>query len=144
MVDTDQISGLSGAAQQRQRDMLPSLLAAVRWRRRRRQAVRAGASVSLLILFGLWLRPYSTHEAPAVAPVVDATAPAPRWHELHDDPTVLSRCEVRTAVRAEWFVDDDSLQQLLTTGNRTAGLLRIGNQVLVSPTAIDRWGSDAP
>jgi len=144
MVDRNPFSDLSDAAQQRQRELLPSLLSAVRHRRRRRQAVRAVACLGVAALVAVWLLPSPANEPPADVPVVVVPTTAPRWLEVLDDPTVLSRCEVSTAVRAEWFVDDDSLQRLLATSQRTAGLLRIGNQVLVSPAAIDRWGSDAP
>ena len=143
MDDTNPFSGLSGPAQQRQRELLPNLLTAVRQRRRRRQAVRAVACLGFVALLTIWLLP-SPASQPAADPFASVPKTSPGWIELHDDPTVLSRYEVSCAVRKEWFVDDDSLQQLLASGNRATGLLRVGNQVLVSPAAIDRWGSDAP
>ena len=135
---------LSPLAAQRQQAMLPDLLAAVRGRRQRRQARRAAvlAAALLAIAWLLWPRPALAPRATdaPVAPV----AQAPSWSSFGDDPSVLARCAVAPAVRAEWFVDDATLHDLLATDARPAGVVRIGSEVRVGAEAIDPWGSELP
>ena len=69
---------------------------------------------------------------------------AATWTTITDDPTVLQRCEVVSVSRAEWFVDDAGLQDLLAGAARPAGLVRIAGQVLVDPAAMDRWDAETP
>lgn len=133
MVEHDTMQ-LSPLAQQRMHALLPDLLGAVRARRRRRHVRRAALVV--LVLFA----PIAAWWANAVEPSTpreDAVAAAPVAEIVESDPTVLARCEVATTVRAEWFVDDDGLQELLRADERDAGLVRVGDRVFVSPSAID-------
>ena len=141
MAETNDFPGLSPMAMQRQQAMLPLLLTAVRHRRQRRRAVRAAAlvvAVALVVAF-LW-PPTETMPRGDDGPI----AQAPGWTSIHDDPTVLSRCEVTPVVAAEWFVDDASLQALLRAEGRPAGVVRVGGAVRVSAAAIDPWGSEIP
>jgi len=143
MAETNDFPVLSPMAVQRQQAMLPSLLGAVRQRRQRRRAVRTAALLSAVVLVALLVRPWLQAPQRADERPREAAQPAfPSWSTLHDDPTVLARCEVRPAVRAEWFVDDARLHDLLAAADREAGLVRAGGRVRVSAAAIDRWGSE--
>ena len=127
---------LSAAASRRMREALPGLLGAVRWRRRRRVAVRA-AALSLLVAVWSW-SPWSgepSEDGVAPGPV----ASAPRWVVIADDPSVLARCEVASRIDPAWFVDDAGLQNLLRLDARPDGLVRAGARVMVAAAAVDAW-----
>ena len=132
---------LSPLAQARMAEMLPSLVGAVRWRRRRRHAVRVGAAAALLaLLVATW-----PDGAAAPGPVGPSGPSGPSGHAsqplvlevVRDDPSVLDRYRVADTVRQEWFVGDDELQQFLREGARPAGIVRVGARVMVVSSAID-------
>ncbi|MBP8302110.1 MAG: hypothetical protein KA020_17210 [Planctomycetes bacterium] len=135
---------LSPLAQRRQHELLPQMLGAVRRRRHhrrlRRSALALGLAGAVLLAFWPWQRPVPQPPREQVM----ATAAPPRWVEIATDPGVVARCEVVPIVRAEWFVDDGALQELLTEAGRPPGLVCIGSKVQVVAAAIDLWGSEAP
>ncbi|HEX5052217.1 MAG TPA: hypothetical protein VFZ65_10625 [Planctomycetota bacterium] len=133
-------TGLSLAALQQKRAMLPGLLGVVRRRRRRRHAARITALLVLVAAPIVFWRPWRGDAAPVEAPVQVAAG----WTSLGDDPTVLARCEVLDVQRREWFVDDEQLRQLLAGAARESGIVRVGGRVFVAAAAIDEWSSDAP
>ena len=135
--DPNQDHSLSALAAARRQQMLPELLTAVRRRRRRRHKSRAAAVVAVVVMAVLWADPFAGQET--VAPSPPATEAQASWETFRDDAALVARCRVATVTRAEWFVDDDGLQQLLTGSGRDAGLVRRGGHVQVSAAAIDPW-----
>ncbi len=136
---------LSAAALRRRREALPELLGAVRWRRRRRRAVRAGLCLVLTLVASSpwWSQATGWRQANGSGDEV-AVANAPSWTVFTDDASVLARCEVPTHVDPSWFVDDDELQRLLRDDHRPDGLVRTGPRVLVAAAAIDPWPGELP
>lgn len=127
---------LSPLARQRMAAQLPALLVVVRARRRRRLVRRAALALVALALPGLgWL----LASAPTTPPPAPGVAAAPAWVVVHDDPTILARCEVQPAVRPDWLLTDDGLQAELRAADRPDGLVRTGGVVLVSAAAVDPW-----
>jgi hypothetical protein len=125
---------LSPLAQQRMAAMLPQLVGAVRWRRRRRRAVQ-GALVAAVVWLGVALWPDGT-----AGPQPSDPGPVQRvpiCEVVHDVPDVLAKYRVEPVRRADWFVDDDELQQFLNEGQRPSGLVRVGARVTVVRSAID-------
>jgi hypothetical protein len=47
-------------------------------------------------------------------------------------------------MRPAGFVDDDELQGLLRDADRPAGLVRVGERVLVAAAAVDPWPGERP
>lgn len=139
---------LGERARARRDAMLPGLLAAVRWRRRRHRAARAGAVVLLFGLVALWRwpggEPTGAPTAPAVTPSIAAPIAASAWQRVPNVPDIVARCSVATTARAEWFVDDHELQRLLRDDDRPSGLVRTRGEVLVSAAAIDPFPTLAP
>ena len=123
---------LGALARARKAAGLAPLLLVVRRRRRRRRAVQAATVVLLAALSLRFLLPSPDAAAVALREPI-ATAPDGR------EPFVLERLMVPTTVRAEWFVDDPELQQLLRDAGRPAGLVRIGERVQVDAAAVDPW-----
>lgn len=138
----DDTMQLSAIARRRMSAMLPELLSAVRARRRRRH-VRRAATVALLVgaPIALW---WGSASAPPATPRNGDVAAAPPAVIVDTDPAIVARCTVATVERSEWYVDDAGLQELLRADERDAGLVRIGERVLVSASAIDPWPSDGP
>jgi hypothetical protein len=132
---------LSELARARMQADLPVLLAAVRWRRRRRRLVRTGVALLVLgVAFAVWV----SRGDPTPAPVAPGPVAQPRWITVRDDLQIVSRLQVSTAVRAEWFLDDAGLQALLRTGDRPDGLVRVDQKVLVSGAAVDAFPALSP
>lgn len=138
---TDELAvGLSDAARQRMRLLLPGLLAAVRARRWQRRAARfaVAAGAAALAVALLWRSRRA--EPPRVGEALPVAATS--WQIVTSAPDVLARCAVPTTRHAEWFIDDQELQDLLAADGRPAGLVRIAGRVEVSAAAIDDL--DAP
>jgi hypothetical protein len=139
---------LSALATARRDAWLPALLAALRARRRRRQRRRAAvAGVALVVgAFAVWQA--STPGAAAPSPALPPSPSAPiagGWQVVGDDATVLARCEVRDQARASWWLGDDELRAELRAAARPDGCVRIGDRVLVRPSAVDAFPvADAP
>lgn len=132
---------LSPVAAARMAAMLPDLLSAVRWRRRRRVALRAGVAVTLLTaaLFAAsrWWAPSAAAPGPAPAagdsrPLRDAAIAI-----VQTDPDVVARYRAVADVPSEWFIDDDELQRWLRQDRRPDGLVRIAGRVTVASAAVD-------
>ncbi len=134
---------LSELARGRMQAALPGLLGAMRRRRRRRQLARAGIAVLVCTgLVVLWQRGGDADPMP-VAPPAPVVA-LPLCVQVGDDPQVVARLSVATVVRAEWYLDDAGLQDLLRGGDRPDGLVRALGQVLVSAAAVDPFPTLAP
>lgn len=132
---------LSPTARARMAALLPELLGEVRARRRRRHARRAAVLVLAAACYLLaW--PWRRGEPPRdERPEV---ASAPRWTVVHDDPTILSRCEVANRDRPEWRLTDDALRAELRAAQRPDGVVRAGDRVFVSASAVDPWPGESP
>ena len=116
----------------------------MRQRRQRRRALQAALALGVLA-FGLaWLRPWRSPAARPGERERGGVAQATAWTSFDDDPTVVSRREAATAVRAEWFLDDAGLERLLAAAARPSGIVRAGGQVFVAAAAIDAWQADGP
>lgn len=150
--------GLSAAAQHCRDARLPELLRAVRRRgerRRRRRALVAlsGAALVLAVVAASWpcapvpspvgpSRTPSERSAAASHAVVVTDSRTTLSSFVRDDPAAVSRHAVATQARADWFVDDSELQQLLRADGRADGLVRLDGRVLVRAAVIDPY--DAP
>ena len=132
----DLVVRLPPLAARRMHGLLPELLALVRARRRRRHARRAAA---MALVLAAPIAAYALRPGGPAAPHPAAMPIAAPYTIVATDATVVVRCVVATVDRAEWYVDDAELQQLLRANDRDAGLLRIGDRVLVSKAAIDPW-----
>lgn len=127
---------LSAAAAVRRAQMLPELLGAVRGRRRRRQAMRAAAALAVLVTVVVWWNPFGAG--------ADRSPPSPLalaagWSTFRDDPSLPARYRVATVRKAEWFVDEDGMRELLAAAGRDTGSVRQGGAVRFSSAALDPW-----
>lgn len=135
MADTNAVVAERRAA------MLAPMVAAVRRRRHRRQALRAALAVAVVALgFATWRsfapRAAATPSVPLLAPVTCQVVAV--------DPTVMNRLTVATTVRTEWFVDDRALANLLAAAQRPSGLVRSRDTVWVVASAVDPIRGDLP
>lgn len=151
---------LSPSAQAHRDAMLPGLLGAVR-RRRQRRAIRRAVAALLLVgavvtlPFVDWQRGAErsgdgAHGGGTATDVASANEPAFRiervpssatgsWSTVRNDPETVARYAVTTVRRADWFVDDRGLNQLLHGADRRAGVVRTATGVFVNPQAVDPW-----
>jgi hypothetical protein len=134
---------LGSAGQVRMAALLPDLLAALRRRRRRAQVRRAMVVAVLAVLPGVgWLL---TMRAPSgQVPVEPASLIATKATMVHDDPSILVRCEVRDVVRQEWWLSDAGLQATLRAVDRPDGLVCVAGRVFVAIAAIDPFPTISP
>ncbi len=134
---------LGPVGQARMAALLPDLLATLRRRRRRAQVRRAVVVAVVALLPGVaWL---AAARALAGLPPVDPIGPlASVATMVHDDPSILARCEVRDIARAEWWLSDAALQETLRAVDRPDGLVRTADRVFVAAAAIDPFPSTAP
>jgi len=130
---------MSPLAQTRMAEMLPQLVGAVRWRRRRRRALQVGAvAAALWLAFTLW---------PDRGDPVRQIVPGPPSRTsicevVRDVPDVLAKYRYQPVARAEWFIGDEELQQFLSEGERPSGIVRVGSRVTVVRSAIDPFPAD--
>jgi hypothetical protein len=118
---------LSPVARTRRDAALPGLLAEVRARARRRRTRRAAVTAALVALV---LVPIAAWWLRADGAVVVHTRPE----------VVLARCVVASppsGAVGEWSIGDAELQAELRALDRPAGLVRVGDRVLVDPAAAD-------
>lgn len=125
---------MSPLAQSRMAEMLPRMVGAVRWRRRRRRAVQ-GALVAALVWLAVAIWPDGATQPRTIDP-------GPQLQQsicevVRDVPDVLAKYRAEPVARVEWFVDDDELQRFLSEGQRPSGLVRVGSRVTIVSSAID-------
>src|SRR5688500_5066752 len=110
---------LSPQGKQRMDAALPQLLCAVRARRRRRHARRAAAVVLLAgSMVGAPIAAWWADAGVPPCPPPGDVAVTSRIVVVDTDPAVLARCVVPAVDRAEWYVDDAGLQELLRADDR--------------------------
>jgi len=111
---------------------LPGLLAAVRRRRlgRRRAQLAIVVAFAAALPAAWWWGQRSTGIAATEAPLLASAEPQSASAVVHDDPTVLDRCVVSAIDRDAWYLDDQSLQQLLQQAGLDSGLIRAGGRLL--------------
>jgi hypothetical protein len=136
---------LTARASSRRDALLPRLLdelrARGRRRRRRRATVAAVAAVLPLLAWGLTAARDGTRGAPSVPRVRDDARAVP-FDVVETDPTVLARCTIVVPPDPRWALDDAGLQAELAALDRPAGLVRVGDRVLVSRDAVDPFPGD--
>ena len=133
---------MSSLARQRMASMLPDMLGAVRWRRRRRHIVRGTVlAVAAVLLVGYW--PNGGTAPDVIAPVaIGPLGPQQAGSSVvcevvRDIPGVVDRYRATGAKHLEWFVSDDELQDFLRDANRPNGIVRVSGKVLVTEAALD-------
>lgn len=126
---------LSPLAQSRMAEMLPGLVGAVRWRRRRRRAAQ-GVVLAAMVWLSVLIWP-DGGAAPQPVPPGPGPVRASVCEVVGDVPGVLERYRAKPVVRDEWFVGDEELQRFLSEGDRPSGLVRVGSRVMVVGSAID-------
>jgi hypothetical protein len=141
---------MSPQVQERMAAMLPELLGAVRWRRRRRQL---GRVVLLLLVFvSLWVLADSDaatangsvpqgvrQRVPQLASDTAATARAVPFacEIVGNDASVVQRYTAAVTSHQQWLVGDEELQAFLQDAHRPMGIVRVSGRVLVARAALD-------
>ena len=130
---------MSSQARQRMAAMLPEMLGAVRWRRRRRYLARgtvlAAAAVLLLVYWPSGASFLPSAPVP-IGPQAGASA-SPVCQIVHDVPGVVDRYRATSSQHAEWYVGDEELQEFLRAADRPSGIVRIYGKVMVTEAALD-------
>lgn len=152
---------MSPLARQRMAAMLPEMLGAVRWRRRRRHIVNGSVlAVAAVLLIGYW--PTDDRSLSPVGPMVSGPmvsgpmvgGPGAGAAQQSGDqqsgarttvvcevfgdlPGVVDRYRATGGSYTEWFVGDEELQSFLREAQRPHGIVRVSGKVTVTAAALD-------
>lgn len=126
-----------GAA--RRAAMASELVGALRGRRRARAAVRAISctAAAAILLFVFWPR---TPALPDALPPSEPPAARHAVQIVRTEPETLSRYVVRNGPPEVAFIDDEGLLAELERAGHDSGLLRAGNQVILTNPLPDPSG----
>lgn len=140
---------MSSLARQRMAGMLPGMLGAVRWRRRRRHIVRGSVlAVVTVLLVSFWPRSFWKDNGAALTPIASVpVAPGASASQqaassmvcevVRDIPGVVDRYRVAGNKHVEWYANDDQLQDFLRDADRPNGIVRVSGKVIVTEAALD-------
>ena len=122
---------LSSEGRRRKAEMCGQLKGAVVSRRRRRRAIRAGVGLALLGVVAFLARP---REERPQHPDNVVVVPTPKFDHLElerveGDVDRVSKWVVRDRDASRFYVDDDSLADLLLESGREPGFMRVGEEV---------------
>ncbi|MFT7537635.1 MAG: hypothetical protein ACI85K_003596 [Hyphomicrobiaceae bacterium] len=140
---------MSSLARQRMAGMLPGMLGAVRWRRRRRHIVRGSVlAIAAVLLVSYWPGSYWQDRGAVVTPIASVpVAPDASTSQqaassmvcevVRDVPGVVDRYRVTGNKHVAWYASDAQLQDFLRDADRPSGIVRVSGRVIVTKAALD-------
>lgn len=135
---------MSSLARQRMAGMLPGMLGAVRWRRRRRHIVRGSVlAVAAVLLVSYWqdrgavVTPIASVPVAPDASASQQTASSMVCEVVRDVPGVVDRYRVVGNKHVAWYASDAQLQDFLRDADRPSGIVRVSGRVIVTEAALD-------
>ena len=119
--------GLSVAGAHRRQAMLAQLQDTVVRRRRRKHTLRTAAAAAVLGSLAWWA--VGRNDAVPARPNAPQVAAHSRTEVVRDDPTIVARYLAKPAtLRADIWIDDSQLLDLLERAGRPTGLIRTGDR----------------